>query len=44
MLRVLERTLGFVYGNDGQALPEGAGFGIGRRMVAFCSLTRVLDL
>ena len=44
MLRVLERTLGFVYGNDRQALPEGTRLGIGRRIVAFCGLTRVLDL
>ena len=44
VLRVLERTLGFVYGNDRQALPEGTRLGIGRRVIALCDLTRVLDL
>ena len=29
MLRVLERTLGFVHGNDRQTLPKGACLGIG---------------
>ena len=44
VLRILERTMGFVYGNDRQALPEGTRLGIGRRVIALCNLTRVLDL
>ena len=44
MLRVLQRTLGFIYGNDRQALLEGACFGVGRRVITFCGLTSVFDL